>query len=55
MRRQGLAGTLVETERVIQQEFRESARRKPRKAAFITQASKSQASIPIETVPPEKR
>ena len=51
---QGLACALVETERVIQQEFGEAARAEPWEAAVISQAPEGKATIPIETVPPEK-
>jgi hypothetical protein len=51
---QGLACTLVETERVVQNEFRDAARGKPREAAVISQAPEGEAPITIETVPPEK-
>jgi hypothetical protein len=51
---QGLAGALVETERVIQEEFSEAACAKPREAAVVSEAPESEAPITIETVPPEK-
>ena len=54
VRRQGLARTLVETERVVQKEFREAARGKPREAAVISQAPEGEAPIAIQAVPAEK-
>ena len=51
---QGLACTLVETEGVVQKEFSDAARGKPREAAVISQAPEGEAPIAIETVPPEK-
>jgi hypothetical protein len=52
--RQGLACTLVETDRVVQKELSDAARSKPREAALISQAPEGEAPITIETVPPEK-
>jgi len=51
---QGLAGTLVETDRVVQKELRDAARGKPWEAAVISQAPEGEAPIAIETMPPEK-
>ena len=51
----GLACPLVETDRVVQKEFSEAARGKPRKAAVVSQAPEGEAPITIETVPSEKR
>lgn len=51
---QGLAGTLVETERVVQKELSYAARAKPREATPVSHTAESEAPITIETVPPEK-
>ena len=51
---QGFVCTLVESERVVQKEFRDAARGKPREAAVISQAPEGEAPITIESVPPEK-
>jgi hypothetical protein len=51
---QRLACTLVEAEGMVQKEFGDAARGKPREAAVIFQAPEGETSITIETVPPEK-
>jgi hypothetical protein len=51
---QGLAGTLVEIDRVIQKELGDATRVQPREAAVISQAPEGEAPITSETVPPEK-
>ena len=52
--RQGLVCTFIETERVVEEEFSDAARAKPRESAIISQFPEGKAPITIETMPPEK-
>lgn len=54
VRRQWFASTLVETERVVKEEFRQAARRQPWEAAVVAQAPEGEAPIAVEAVPAEE-
>src|SRR5262245_15459545 len=55
VRRERLARALVEPDRMVEEELRETARREPRKAAGVSCTADGESPIALEAVPPEER
>src|SRR5690349_4984162 len=54
MRRQWFACMLVETSRLVQQQFRQATGTQPRKATVVVDASKRKAPITLQTIPADE-